>query len=456
MKIRSGLAALAAAALAASPALAAFDDTAFGARDFAMGGAFTAVHDEVGAIAYNPAALGQAPSLEAAASYLDGTHPPAGTIDRDTTRAAVAVPVRQQIFNGAFGFGVRYDRRTNVSKDREIDLDYGTRGLFETENGGIDFGAALKTMESSLETGGSTKTKPALDLGMLYRVDDRRSFGASLLNFGGAKFSGPNGYSDRAPLALKIGGAESVHGSLITVDATAREGSSGQGSSQSFAVGFERWWPTIRDGSFAGRTGLSVGTVSRQWTAGFGWKLGGGRVDYAFGVPLTGVTRLTQALTVAVRFGRSDPEAEYEKLLQGEMEARRRLAQSLDSAAVRQQALSEEIGRLRDEIGTLRASLAAKSSSADEARRKLADLETRHKKAVDTFQKLQEEQTRHSAETKAELFRDDWAAYEKSKLDGEPDSVLIDRVRHLLIQYKDAGVDLGPVNQELQRLLQSR
>ena len=55
--------------------------------------------------------------------------PAAGTIDRDTTRAAVAVPVRQEIFNGAFGFDVRYDRRTNVSKDREIGMYYGTRGL---------------------------------------------------------------------------------------------------------------------------------------------------------------------------------------------------------------------------------------------------------------------------------------------------------------------------------------
>src|ERR1700722_6699074 len=102
MNARAFLAALAASALAAAPAFAAFDDTAFGARDMAMGGAFTAVHDEVGAIAYNPAALGQVPALDIAASYLNGTHPPAGTIDRDTTRAAVALPVRQDIFNGAF------------------------------------------------------------------------------------------------------------------------------------------------------------------------------------------------------------------------------------------------------------------------------------------------------------------------------------------------------------------
>ena len=450
------LAAVLAAALAAAPARAAFDDTAFGARDAAMGGAFTAVHDEVGAIAYNPAALGQVPALEAAATYLNGTHPPAGTIDRDTTRAAVAVPVRQQIFNGAFGFDVRYDRRTNVSKDREIGIYYGTRAFKETEGGGLDFGAGLKTLQSSLDGGGSTKTKAALDLGALWRLGDRRAVGASLLNFGGAKFTGPGGYSDRAPLALKIGGSESVHGALLALDATVREGSSGQSKSETFALGFERWWPTERSGSFAGRTGLSVGTISDVWSWGFGWRLGGGRVDYSMGVPLTGVTRFTQGLTLAIRFDRSDPEAEYEKLLQGEMRARQQLGRSLDASAVRQQALSEEIGHLRDEIAALRASLAEKTSSAAEARRKLKDLEVRHQKAVETYQRLQDEQARNAAKTKAELFREEWDSYEKAKLGGAPDAALLARLQHMLVEYKDSGADLGEAIQELRRLQQSR
>jgi hypothetical protein len=456
MKPSRAAAALAAAALAAAPAFAAFDDTTFGARDAAMGGAFTAVHDEVGAIAYNPAALGQAPALEAAATYQTGTHPAAGTIDRDTSRAAVAVPVRQEIFNGAFGFDVRYDRRTNVSKDREIGMYYGTRTFKETEGGGLDFGGGLKFLHGALENGGSTKTKAVLDLGALWRFGDRRAFGASLLNFGGAKFTGPGGYSDRAPLALKLGGAESVHGALIAVDGTLREGSSGQGSSQTFALGVERWWPTVRSGSFAGRTGLSIGTISNVWSWGFGWKLGGARVDYSMGVPLTGVTRFAHGLTVAVRFGRSDPEAEYESLLQGEMKARQQLGRSLDASAVRQQALSEEIGRLRDEIAALRASLAEKTSTAVEARQKLKDLEVRHQKAVETFERLQDEHAKNAAKTKTELFREEWDSYEKSKLGGAPDAALLERVQRLLVEYKDSGVDLGEANQELRRLQQSR
>lgn len=443
--------AFAAAVLAAAPAFAAFDDAPFGARDAAMGGAFTAVHDEVAALAYNPAALGQAPALEAAASYLNGTHSPAGGIDRDTTRAAVAVPVRQEVFNGAFGFGVRYDRRTNAAKDREVGVYYGSRGLRETEGGGLDFGAGLKILRSSLESGGATKTKPALDLGALWRFGDTHAVGASLLNFGGAKFSRGT-YFDRAPLALKVGAAETMRGSLISVDGTLREPSSGQGGSANFAVGFERWRSTPRSGAFAGRAGLSVGNLNRTWSWGLGWKLGGGRVDYAMAVPLTGVTRLTHALTVAVRFGRSDPEAEYERLLSGEMEARRRLGQSLEASAVRQQALSEEIGRLRDEIASLRSSLAEKSLSEDAARRRLAELESRRKKAVEDFQRLQDEHARNAAKTKAELFREDWAAYQKSKMGGEPDATLLSKLQRLMLEYKDAGVDLGEANQELRRL----
>ncbi len=444
-------AALAAAVLAAAPASAAFYDLPFGARDAAMGGAFTAVHNGIESMAYNPAALGQAPALETAASYQNGTHFPAGQIDRDLSRAAVVVPVRQDILDGAFGFGVRYDRRADLAKDREILLSYGTRGLMETEGGGLDFGASLKTFESSLDAGGSAGPKAALDLGSLLRFRDRYAVGASLLNFGGASFK-HGAYADRAPLALKVGASDSLHGSVVTADGTVREPSSGQGRSVSFAAGFERWWPTARAGSFAARSGASLGNLDRTWSWGFGWRNGGARVDYAMTVPLTGVTRFGHALTVSLRFGRYDPEAEYASLLQGEMSQRRELARALDAGAVKQRALAEEIGRLRDEIGSLRASLAAKGVSEEEARRRVQDLEERRRKASAEFDRLQNQSARDASRTKAELFREDWAAYQRSKLDGAPDAALRERVRRLLVEYKDSGVDLGEANREFSRL----
>ncbi|HAZ08465.1 MAG TPA: hypothetical protein DCZ01_08095 [Elusimicrobia bacterium] len=442
-------------ALAPRAARAAFDDAPFGARDAAMGGAFTAVHDDVSSLAYNPAALGQAPELEVGASYLRGLHWPAGTIDRDITRAALAVPVRQEIFNGAFGFDVRYDRRQGLARDRQIGVFYGTRGLREMQDGGLDFGCGLKFLQSSFEGRGGAQTKPALDMGALWRVGAKRSVAASLLNFGGAKFkSGP--LSDRAPLALKIGAAESIRGALIAVDATIREPSSGQGKAVTFAAGFERWWATERAGAFAARSGLSLGDRARTWHWGFGWKNAGARLDYSLLTPLAGLIRFGHGITLSLRFGRTDPEEEYERLLSGEMRARRDLNKKLEANSVKQWKLSEEIGRLQAELASLRSAIAGKHASEEEARRRLSDMETRHKKAVDAFQRLQEEHAHNAARTKAELFGEDWSSYQKAKLAGAPDEALLERVQRLLVEYKESGVDLGEASRELGRLQKAR
>ena len=201
---------------------AAFEDAGFGPRDIAMGGAFTAVSDDPGVIAYNPASLGQASALEASMTYLRQFHIPSGESDRDSTRAAVVVPLRQEILNGALGFDMRYDRRTNIAGDRGIGIMYGTRGLRETEGGGVDFGGGVKLLTTSFDSGGKAGPHLALDMGTLYRFSERYAFGASLLNFGSPKFRG-----DRAPLTLKIGAAEQVRGVIFAADLTKRE-SSGQ------------------------------------------------------------------------------------------------------------------------------------------------------------------------------------------------------------------------------------
>jgi hypothetical protein len=275
------------------------------------------------------------------------------------------------------------------------------------------------------------------------------------LNFGGASFKdGP--YADRAPLALRVGAAESLGGALIDVDGAVREPSSGQGRSVDFSAGFERWWATAQHGSFAGRSGLLVGTQSTDWSWGFGWRHDGAQIDYAMTVPLTGVTRFGHALTVSVRFGASDPETEYARLLAGEIEQRRQLGLSLDASRVRQEALSAEISGLEGEVAALKQSLAVKGVSEEEARRRLGALETRQKKAAETLRKLKAEAAREASMTKAELFREDWAAYEKTKLEGAPDAVLIARLQRLLLEYKGTGADLGEANRELIRLQGSR
>ena len=435
----------------ARTSFAAFEDAGFGPRDIAMGGAFTAVTDDPGVLAYNPASIGQASNLEAAMAYLRQFHIPSGESDRDSTRAAVVVPLRQEILNGAFGFDMRYDRRTSVGGDRAIGIMYGTRGLSEKPGGGVDFGGGFKLLSTSFESGGKTGTQLALDLGTLYRFSDRYSFGASLLNFGSPKFKG-----DRAPLTLKIGAAEQVRGMIFAVDLTKREPSQSGNGQHTMAIGFERWWAMARAGQYALRSGMSLGDGARTWNWGLGWRAQGARLDYSMTVPMTGIARFGHGLSLAVRFGRADPEGEYEKLLSQELRYRRHLGEALEASAVKQWKLAEELNGLRAQIGSLRDEVVLKSASEGDAKRRLKELEVRQQKAAETFVKMKADHEGDARRVRISLFQEDWRSYQKAKLGGAADSVLLDQVGRILREYRDAGVDLSEVSSELRRLQRAK
>ncbi|MBI4059910.1 MAG: hypothetical protein HY403_00615 [Elusimicrobia bacterium] len=430
---------------------AAFEDAGFGPRDVAMGGAFCAVTDDPGVLAYNPASLGQTTAVEATASYLRQFHIPSGESDRDSTRAAVLLPMRQEAVNGAFGFDARYDRRKGVGGDRAIGVMYGTRSLFEKEGGGVDFGGGFKLLSAEFDAGGKAGPRLALDLGALYRFADRYALGASVLNFGSPKFAG-----DRAPLAFKLGAAEQVRGVIFAADLTKREPSQGLAGRHTMSIGFERWWATARSGQFALRSGMSLGDKSRAWSWGLGWRAQGARLDYAMTVPMTGTARLGHGLSLSIRFGRADPEAEYEKLLSQELRYRRQLAAALEAGAAKQRNLSAELERMRAEIAALRGEVENKRASEEEAKRRLKELEARQRRAQEDFERVKAERENSARLTRISLFQGDWRSYQKAKLDGAADSILIEQVGRILREYRDAGVDLSEASQELRRLQRSK
>ena len=430
---------------------AAFEDAGFGPRDVAMGGAFCAVADDPGVIAYNPASLGQASSLESSLVYLRQFHIPSGESDRDSTRAAVAIPLRQEILNGALGIDMRYDRRTNVAGDRAFAVMYGTRGQSETEGGGVDFGGGFKLLTTSFDSGGKAGTHLALDLGTLYRFSDRYAVGASLLNFGSPKFG-----SDRAPLTLKVGVAEQMRGVIFAADFTKRESSQSGNGQHTMALGFERWWATARAGQYALRSGMSLGEGTHTWSWGLGWRAQGARIDYSMTVPMTGTTRLGHGLALSVRFGRADPEGEYEKLLSQELRYRRQLGEALEASSVKQWKLAEELNRLRTEMSSLNAQLEMKKVSEGDAKRRLGELQERQRKAAETFEKLKAAREKAASQTRASLFQEDWRSYQRAKLNGAADSTLLEHIGRILRDYRDAGVDLSEANHELRRLQRAK
>lgn len=432
------------------PARAAFDETGFSARAIGMGSAWTAVYDDISSIAYNPASLGQLRAVQLSSNYVREYNIPAGPVDIEQINSTIGIPINQDLIRGALGASWAYTTEGNYAVDRTFVLDYATRGFEEFENSSLELGGGLKFMNRNYAAGGGA-VKATLDMGALYRFWEKYAFGFSFLNFNGPTFS-----DDRVPVTAKIGISESIGGFTMAFDLSKRESSIFHGGSTNIGAGVENWWATPRSGSYALRTGLSLGDQSKVLNLGLGWRMFGAELDYAMTIPLVASVNLGHTVGLIFRFGQSDPEAQYERLLKNESGYRKDLTQALEAGEVKQWKLSEELSRLREEIELLRSKLADRITSESEARRKVQELENRRRKAQETYDKLQAEEQRLKAVTKDMLFADDWAGYQKLKKGGAPDAVLLDQLKRMLRQYKDSGVDLSQANQELQRLLRGR
>ncbi|MBI3552357.1 MAG: hypothetical protein HY077_07550 [Elusimicrobia bacterium] len=436
---------------AVRPAWAAFEDSGFSPRAVAMGSSFTAVTDDPVSVFYNPAALGFINHTSFQTSYLRQFHIAAGEVNQDLFTLSGAIPVKQELINGTLSPAFLYNNQNNVGIERSVGMSYGSRSLYEFDGGQVELGGTFRVLQRTYSISAGAPTRIGLDFAGLMRFWDKYTFGVSLLNFDGPPINGPN-FKDRAPAMIKLGVAESVRGFLFAFDITKREPSGGHPGTANLGAGIEHWWATARHGSYALRTGGILSERDKMWNAGVGWRLFGAQVDYALTIPMTGTSIFGHAVSLSYRFGQSNPEGEYERVLAEELKYRKDLTQALEAGEVKQWRLAEELNTLRDEMMLLRRQLIDKTTSEAQARRRLQELEERHRQAEEKFRKMQAEANR----SKDVLFREDWTAYQKLKLGGAPDAVLLDQVTRILRQYKDAGVDLGEANQELVRLRRGR
>ncbi|MBI5623111.1 MAG: hypothetical protein HY924_04965 [Elusimicrobia bacterium] len=438
---------IALAAVWPTAAFAAFEESGFSARAISMGNAFTAVSDDLSAIEYNPAALGQLRVHQVGVNYLRQLRIPAGAVDLDQISLAGAFPMRKELANGTFGFAWVYTDHESYALDRVFHFSYGTRGFVEWEESQFNMGASVKFLTRTLESGGGELT-PSFDVGFHHRVRERLSFGLSFLNVNGPKVSG-----DRVPFTFKVGVAETARNFVWALDFTKREPSATHRPSASLGGGIEYWTSTARWGSFAVRTGLSLGDRTRAWNGGLGWRIFGAQFDYAMTIPFNDPSPdLNHGLSLLFRFGEPSPERQYERLLKEEARIRDELTGALEAGEVKKWKFEAELDDQRREIDTLKREVSEKSATERELKDRIRDLGERHQRTSESYQKLKVRLER----TPQQKFEADWAAYEALKAGGTPAAVLTERVRVLLRQYKDTGADLGPANQELLRLLRSR
>lgn len=183
-----------------------------GARPAAMGGAFSAVADDVHAVYYNPAGLGRLKSVEIAGmhnSHFQGISHNFG---------AVAVPILSWVDTrfarneyGVMAFSLTSLSVSGIERRGVIETDQPTGNFGASDfaytlaygkelSGEFSAGAAVKFIDQTIDDARSTAL--GLDLGLLYRLD-RWSLAAGLRNYGTkVKFRSE---SDPLPMTATLG-----------------------------------------------------------------------------------------------------------------------------------------------------------------------------------------------------------------------------------------------------------
>jgi hypothetical protein len=264
-------------ALAAQGAeTASFLDIGVGARALGMGGAYTALADDVNALYWNPAGLSKLEKREATASHAEMF---------ESTRLdflAYAHPTSQ----GTFAAGLTYlsqgklDGRDGLGRqtagydasDAAVSLGY-ARKLDVAE-----LGATVKYLQSHIA--GTQTQGLAADLGAK-RAFDRVSVGAALRNLGpGLKYQDQR---NDLPLRLAVGAAYRFTGGHAAA-AEAVSGPRGTGTDASFGGEFQAVKSVFLRAGYTTRTAITGGSgfdTARGLTLGLGLRDEKWSLDYA-------------------------------------------------------------------------------------------------------------------------------------------------------------------------------
>ncbi len=203
------VAVLPAASLAQGTSGAQFLGVGIGARAAAMGGAYTSIADDGTALHWNPAGLARVDGHRLTlshVSWLQGvTYNSASYAAPAGSDAGIGVALEQggarswdNTGEGAFETG---DFAGVVGYGRRMSADLGV-------------GADLKFLSSSLGDHGASSY--AVDLGVLYSVNDVTSVGAAVRNLGpGLTFESG---TDPLPVTMTVGGSYRWHGVLMSMD----------------------------------------------------------------------------------------------------------------------------------------------------------------------------------------------------------------------------------------------
>lgn len=318
--------------LAARPAQAAFTDLGAGARAPGMAGAFSAVADDAYAVHYNPAGLALLERPQAALSHsrlhlglTDGSSLSLSDIlyAHPSRRLAGTLAVSWQRFSLA-----------DLYSESAYGLSY-ARSAFQGPWGSLYAGANLKLLGISFSRnddavhatdgnlnvvgsdpvlmGDNSRHVPDVDLGLLLRTEGRLSYGVGVKHLLEPNMAFSS--SDRDPLAraYRFGAAYKSLWLNIATGLKLERAADGK-MYKEVSVGGERYFPSLNLGQMGLRGGLALGSHDfRQLTAGLSYRISKLQFDYAFLIPLGGLsgTSGTHRLGMMFHFGAPTPEDAY-------------------------------------------------------------------------------------------------------------------------------------------------
>ncbi|HCC48638.1 MAG TPA: hypothetical protein DEQ38_11075 [Elusimicrobia bacterium] len=437
----------------ACPAAAVFEDLPAGARQSGFGGQAAGLEDPL-AFQANPALAGSSRKFETGAHFLGSERTTQGPGELRAYGAWALVPRMAYGKMGTLSIGGLYRDDGGEVTQKTISFGWGTWQLRRGGSGVLDLGANLKIL-SATAPGGESASGAAVDLGAVFRPDDRHSLGFSILNLNNPAFD-IGGLEDNAPMVIRLGVSERREDYTLSLDLAKRTASAGQKGNVSLNPGVEHAWRTQRAGQLFSRAGLFLAERASALSAGIGWKHLASEISYGLAVPLTGAVVPAHSLTLALRFGDRDVEAEYERLIKQEIKYRKDLVEALDESARREALLKDELASMKAEIDSLSARLKStqeqKAAESGEKER-LASVVRRQAAAEAELRAMSE---KRKADKLAQLrydFSAEWQGYLKLKGGGAPADVLKSSLQRIVSQYQDSGIDISQATVELQGLV---
>ena len=364
---------------------ASFSDIGLGARSVAMGTAFTAVSDDANAMNTNPAGLGQLKYPELTAVYGKLYTGLSDESKLGQGYFGVAAPVKRYA-PGVVGLSWDEVRLSEAYSETVFTVSYATavyRGLYG--------GASLKYLKQGYIADLYTETDPlfankgysksgmALDLGALYRLNSSYSFALAVKNLNQPDMG--LGAEDIVHRDVKLGAAYWLKNGVVDTDVSFRDGNC------DFSVGAERAF----QGKYLVRLGFLAGNDSRRnISLGFGTRFGALNFDYAFTLPIGGISGTTGShrLAFGFKFGAEAAQAEKEAA---------DLKSTMDQLAAQERKIAALEEALKARGGGVPAAVVEPPTASTEAPKAQPVIEPAPMPEVDQL-KLELERTRKEAE----------------------------------------------------------